>query len=136
LFWSAEFTCVSSFAFELFQLAFSRIEMACVDCYRGHDHPGPASGREIKLHGYDVYVTEPQAEGRTAKELIVVLSDIFGWNTTNLRRLADSYAERTGCKVYIPDFMHGEPAHRFLSGRGLVAKSHRNCRTSVDKEGY
>ncbi|KEZ45382.1 hypothetical protein SAPIO_CDS2214 [Scedosporium apiospermum] len=117
----------AGFAFELFQLAFSRIEMACVDCYRGHDHPGPASGREIKLHGYDVYVTEPQAEGRTAKELIVVLSDIFGWNTTNLRRLADSYAERTGCKVYIPDFMHGTAAppsikkviDRILNERGL-----------------
>jgi hypothetical protein len=35
---------------------------------------------------------------------------MFGWDTTNLRRLADTYAERTGYVVYVPDFMHG----RFL----------------------
>lgn len=81
--------------------------MACVNCYTGHDHPGPTNGRDTKLHGHDVYVTESKSQGHPVKGLIVMVSDAFGWNTTNLRRLADSYAERTRCRVYVPDFMHG-----------------------------
>ncbi|KAG5812693.1 hypothetical protein H9Q74_006804 [Fusarium xylarioides] len=79
--------------------------MPCTDCYTGHDHPGPVYGREAKLHGHDVYVTEPQTKQVSTKGLIVVMSDAFGWNTTNLRGVADRYAERTGCRVYVPDFM-------------------------------
>jgi hypothetical protein len=60
------------------------------------------------LHGLDVYITEPQTKPVSQTGLIVVLSDAFGWNTINLRGVADRYAERTGCKVYLPDFMHGE----------------------------
>ncbi|SPN96507.1 related to dienelactone hydrolase family protein [Cephalotrichum gorgonifer] len=103
--------------------------MPCADCYRGNDHPGPVVGNEIKLHGYDVYITQPQSKTRSPNALIVVLSDAFGWNTNNLRRLADSYAERTSCTVYVPDFMHGTAApsstkalvNRILSERGLLA---------------
>lgn len=82
--------------------------MPCVDCYRGHDHSGPVSGIETKLHDHDVYVAEPDTQADARRGLIVVLSDAFGWDTTNLRRLCDSYARRTGCKVYLPDFMYGE----------------------------
>lgn len=82
--------------------------MSCADCYTGHDHPGPVYGRETKLHGHDVYVIEPQTKVLSTKGLIVVISDAFGWNTTNLRGVADRYAERTGYRVYVPDFMHGE----------------------------
>ncbi|CAH0024564.1 unnamed protein product [Clonostachys rhizophaga] len=84
--------------------------MPCADCYRGHDHLGPVHGHEAMLHGLDVYITEPQTGPVSQTGLIVVLSDAFGWNTINLRGVADRYAERTGCKVYLPDFMHGTSA--------------------------
>ncbi|KAH6956122.1 Alpha/Beta hydrolase protein [Fusarium avenaceum] len=84
--------------------------MPCADCYRGHDHLGPVYGREAKLHGHDVYIAEPQTKPVSQTGLIVVLSDAFGWDTINLRGVADRYAERTGCKVYLPDFMHGTSA--------------------------
>ncbi|CAG9986889.1 unnamed protein product [Clonostachys byssicola] len=84
--------------------------MPCADCYRGHDHLGPIHGREATLHGHDVYITEPQTKPVSQTGLIVVLSDAFGWDTINLRGVADRYAERTGCKVYLPDFMHGTSA--------------------------
>ncbi|RKL36643.1 hypothetical protein BFJ72_g8192 [Fusarium proliferatum] len=84
--------------------------MPCAGCYTGHDHPGPVCGRETKLHGHDVYVTEPQTKLLSTKGLIVVMSDAFGWSTTNLRGVADRYAERTGYRVYVPDFMHGTSA--------------------------
>lgn len=93
--------------------------MPCVDCYRGHDHDGPVDGVEINFHGHDVYVAEPNPQtGAAARRgLIVVLSDAFGWNTTNLRGLCDSYARRTGCKVYLPDFMYGGFTN-LTNGRG------------------
>ena len=81
--------------------------MPCASCYTGHDHPGPVHGREAKLHGHDVYIAEPPTKGVSQTGLIVILSDVFGWDTTNLRGVADRYAERTGCRVYLPDFMHG-----------------------------
>lgn len=84
--------------------------MSCPDCFRGHDHPGPVNGFETELHAHKVYVTEPpERERGGVKGLIVILTDAFGWNTVNIRRVADSYARRTGCRVYIPDFMYGKP---------------------------
>lgn len=84
------------------------VTMSCPDCFRGHEHPGPTTGTETTLYGHNVYVTEPleRADGE-ASGLIVIFSDAFGWSTNNLQRLADSYARRTGCRVYIPDFMYG-----------------------------
>ncbi|KAI8722747.1 DLH domain-containing protein [Fusarium sp. LHS14.1] len=90
--------------------------MPCANCYTGHDHPGPVYGREAKLHGHDVYIAEPQTKGVSQTGLIVILSDVFGWDTTNLRGVADRYAERTGCRVYLPDFMHGTSAPGWTKG--------------------
>ncbi|KAM0236614.1 hypothetical protein ACHAP5_009300 [Fusarium lateritium] len=84
--------------------------MPCADCYTGHDHSGPVYGRETTLHSHDVYVAEPQTKEVFTKGLIVVMSDAFGWNTTNLRGVADRYAERTGYRVYLHDFMYGTSA--------------------------
>ncbi|KAH7376897.1 Alpha/Beta hydrolase protein [Plectosphaerella cucumerina] len=84
--------------------------MPCADCFKGHDHPGPYEGEIETLHGLDVYVAKPRLTQSERKSVIVVLSDMFGWDTTNLRRLSDICAERTGCVVYVPDFMHGTSA--------------------------
>ena len=82
--------------------------MPCVDCYTGHEHAGPVGGIETSFHGHDVYVADPDAQTGARRGLVVVLSDAFGCNTTNLRRLCGSYATRTGCKAYLPDFMYGK----------------------------
>lgn len=83
--------------------------MQCADCFKGHDHPGPCEGEIEVLHGLDVYVSRRRLTQPERKSIIVVLSDMFGWDTTNVRRLSDMYAERTGCVLYVPDFMHGKP---------------------------
>lgn len=89
--------------------------MSCPDCFRGHDHPGPTTGVETVLYGLDVYVTEPTDDSEHAnKGVVIMFSDAFGWATTNLRQLADSYARRTGCKVYIPDFMYGRSSPKSM----------------------
>ncbi|KAH7112068.1 Alpha/Beta hydrolase protein [Dendryphion nanum] len=85
--------------------------MSCPDCFRGHDHHGPTTGFETTLHGLQTYITDPpKSSDKSSKHVIVIFSDAFGWATVNLRRLADSYARRTGCRVYLPDFMYGTAA--------------------------
>ncbi|KAL6703101.1 hypothetical protein ACN47E_010238 [Coniothyrium glycines] len=82
--------------------------MSCPDCFRGQDHVGPTTGSEAVMHGLNVYITDPpESSDKKSENVIVVFSDAFGWGTTNLRRLADSYASRTGCRVFLPDFMYG-----------------------------
>ena len=80
--------------------------MACADCFKGHVHDGTIKGREIKLHGLDVYVSEPPAD-RAVKGIIVMIPDAFGWDFINNRLVADNYAAKGSFKVYLPDFMNG-----------------------------
>ena len=81
--------------------------MSCPDCFNGHVHTGESRGIEVRLHGIDTYVVEPDNATET-RRIIVVVSDAFGWKTNNLRLLADTYAKRTGCRIYLPDFMNGK----------------------------
>ncbi|KAH7074020.1 Alpha/Beta hydrolase protein [Paraphoma chrysanthemicola] len=82
--------------------------MSCPDCFRGQDHFGPTTGSETVMYGLDVYITKPpESSDMHSQNVIVLFSDAFGWGTTNLRQLADSYARRTGCHVLLPDFMYG-----------------------------
>jgi dienelactone hydrolase len=65
---------------------------------------GIPKGTETIIHGLPTYVARPQ--GR-AKGLVVIVPDAFGWDFSNGRVLADSYAEKGGFLVYLPDFMNG-----------------------------
>jgi hypothetical protein len=84
--------------------------MSCRECYTGHERPGTPRGAEIEAHGLKVYVTDPLSKDHLSNAQIVVISDAFGWSTTNIRLLADAYADSTGCKVFVPDFMKGRSA--------------------------
>ncbi|KAH0593545.1 hypothetical protein MHUMG1_08683 [Metarhizium humberi] len=83
--------------------------MSCPDCFRGQIHEGETKGKVIKHYGFDTYVSEPP-NGTTPKGIIVVIPDAFGWAFPNNRILADTYAEKGGFKVYLPDFMNGHAA--------------------------
>ncbi|KID69015.1 Hydrolase tropI [Metarhizium brunneum] len=83
--------------------------MSCPDCFRGQIHEGETKGKVIKHYGFDTYVSEPPS-GTTPKGIIVVIPDAFGWAFPNNRILADTYAEKGGFKVYLPDFMNGHAA--------------------------
>ncbi len=81
--------------------------MSCPDCFSGHVHDGHPAGKEIEIHGLKAYVTEPP-EGTPVKGLIVIVPDAFGWAMPNVRLVADVYAKRCGCRVYVPEFMDGK----------------------------
>ena len=80
--------------------------MSCPDCLSGKVHDGHAKGKEIKLHGLDLYVTG--ASGKNSKGIVIVISDAFGWKLSNTRVWADQIAEKGEWRVLVPDFLNGK----------------------------
>jgi dienelactone hydrolase len=76
----------------------------CPDCLTGSVKEGTPSGTVTILHGLNTYIARPEG---TPKGLVVIIPDMFGWEITNSRFLADSYAKKGGFLVYLPDFMAG-----------------------------
>ncbi|XP_073104551.1 endo-1,3;1,4-beta-D-glucanase isoform X2 [Elaeis guineensis] len=74
------------------------------------EHPptlNPASGQGCvvdDLGGLKAYTVGPPA----CKTAILLLSDVFGYEAPNLRKLADKVAA-AGFFVVVPDFFHGDP---------------------------
>ncbi|EXB95850.1 hypothetical protein L484_010049 [Morus notabilis] len=67
-------------------------------------NPSSGAGNVNKLGGINSYVT-----GASNSRLAVLLiSDVYGYEAPNLRKLADKIAE-AGFFVAIPDFLHGDP---------------------------
>ncbi|KAK4135878.1 alpha/beta-hydrolase [Trichocladium antarcticum] len=79
----------------------------CRDCFagtlRGDVTP---TGKENTIHGISTYVATPDP-GVEPLGTVVIISDAFGWTLHNTRALADAYARRIPCTVYVPDFMNG-----------------------------
>ncbi|EXB95848.1 hypothetical protein L484_010047 [Morus notabilis] len=71
-------------------------------------NPSSGAGHVQKLGGLDSYVT-----GTPSSKLAVLLvSDVYGYEAPNLRKLADKIAA-AGFFVAVPDFFHGDP---FVAG--------------------
>ncbi|KAL6703000.1 hypothetical protein ACN47E_010276 [Coniothyrium glycines] len=77
--------------------------MSCENCKTGFKWDGQTTGRESKLNDLDTYVT-----GDSKDTAILVLTDIFGWTISNVRILADQYAQETNSTAYVPDLFDGE----------------------------
>ena len=79
----------------------------CRDCFTGTvQHDAVPSGSEQNLHGLPTYVTAPEP-GIKPLGTVIIIPDAFGLRFPNTRSLADAYARRVPCTVYIPDFMNG-----------------------------
>ncbi|KAG4443882.1 hypothetical protein IFR05_000648 [Cadophora sp. M221] len=74
-----------------------------------HSESGTPTVKVEKMYGLDVYVARPFLGGENgkAKGVIVMIPDIFGWETNNARLLANGYANEGGCWVILADFMCG-----------------------------
>ncbi|KAI9830154.1 MAG: hypothetical protein M1819_005831 [Sarea resinae] len=81
--------------------------MSCRDCFSGTLHSGTPKGSTTRLHGLNTYVAEPPSADSPLKGIVVVIPDLFGWETPNSRCLADEYARKGNFRVYLPDFMDG-----------------------------
>ncbi|KAG0567153.1 hypothetical protein M758_7G164900 [Ceratodon purpureus] len=80
--------------------------------------PAPAAtaeqiGKEETIAGVPVYITGP----RSASAAVILISDVFGYQTPLLLKLADKVAA-AGYLTLVPDLFHGDP---FAGNRaGLV----------------
>ncbi|KAI4345552.1 hypothetical protein L6164_012663 [Bauhinia variegata] len=66
--------------------------------------PSAGAGRVEKFGGLNTYVTGSS----DSKHAILLVSDIFGFEAPNLRKLADKVAA-TGYYVVVPDFLYNDP---------------------------
>nr|ABK21331.1 unknown [Picea sitchensis] len=87
-------------------------------------HPGVGIGRVETFEHLSVYVTASP----DAKAAVILISDIFGFEAPNLRKLADKVAA-AGYFVVVPDFFYGDPfvpgsAENPLAGFQDWIKSH------------
>ncbi|XP_022722801.1 endo-1,3;1,4-beta-D-glucanase-like [Durio zibethinus] len=86
-------------------------------------NPGSGVGHVEELAGFKTYVT-----GSLHSKLAVLLvSDVFGYEAPNLRKLADKVAA-SGFYVVVPDFLYGEPYNPERSNIAVWFKDH-----TVDK---
>ncbi|CAL9222034.1 unnamed protein product [Arabidopsis halleri] len=86
-----------------------------------HLDPNSGSGHVEKLGNLDTYVS-----GSTHSKLgVLLVSHVFGYETPNLRKLADKVAE-AGFYAVVPDFFHGDPYNPENKDRPLLiwAKDH------------
>ncbi|KAG0649896.1 Tropolone synthesis I [Hyphodiscus hymeniophilus] len=92
----------------------------CPDCLTGSVKEGTPVGTVSTLHGLDTYIARPE---KTPKGVVVIIPDLFGWEISNSRLLADSYAKKGGFLVYLPDFMKGNspPSYTMHALDGLLA---------------
>jgi dienelactone hydrolase len=66
---------------------------------------GNGTGVERRLGGFDAYVAVPRSGGPPASGVLVI-SDIYGWKTGNVRTWADALAAR-GFVAVVPDYFRG-----------------------------
>lgn len=77
---------------------------SCKNCLTGFMKTEKPTGTVSTIHGLNTYVATPP---NAPKAIIVIIPDIFGWETNNSRLLADSLAQDGDYLVYLPDFMDG-----------------------------
>ncbi|CAK5270616.1 unnamed protein product [Mycena citricolor] len=82
--------------------------MSCPDCFKGSILEGEPTGT-VQEHLHGAYFA-PAGDTRGAnKRAIVLLTDIFGLPLKNCKILADEFAKRLGCDVWVPDIFAGKP---------------------------
>ncbi|PQQ16822.1 endo-1 3 [Prunus yedoensis var. nudiflora] len=63
------------------------------------------AGSVTEIGGLKAYVTGPS----DSRQAILLISDVYGFEAPNLRKLADKIASAAGFHVVVPDFFYGDP---------------------------
>ncbi|CDZ96174.1 Predicted hydrolase related to dienelactone hydrolase [Phaffia rhodozyma] len=74
-------------------------------CVSGHIHSGTPGGQATTVYGLPTYIANPK--GGSKEKTVMIIPDIFGWETTNIRLVADEWAAK-GYRTLIPDIFAGD----------------------------
>ena len=98
--------------------------MTCPQCTQGYILPGEPRGTFV-----DGAYFSPAPEGGSSTKAIVFLTDIFGLGLRNCKILADAYAKKVECDVWVPDLFAGASRCRacLLASSDLLSTT-RCCR--------
>ncbi|KAF6253329.1 dienelactone hydrolase family-domain-containing protein [Scenedesmus sp. NREL 46B-D3] len=91
---------------------------------------GKGTGKEVKLAGLDAYVATPAGPYKAA---VLMIPDIYGWQTDGTRVWADNMAKQ-GFLVVVPDYFKGNPRKKTDSGDTFAAWLALFPRETVMKE--
>lgn len=98
--------------------------MSCPDCFKGSERiDSTPTGKVTTLYGLPTYIAEP-SEGRSAKGIVVIIPDAFGWEFVNNRLMVDEYARTGDFTVFLPDFMNG--TYCLPNFKSLILSKHNN----------
>ncbi|PPQ72819.1 hypothetical protein CVT24_012895 [Panaeolus cyanescens] len=81
--------------------------MVCPQCKDGQLLAGEPVG-QILADYQGAYFT-PGPENCSQKRAVLLLTDAFGMGLKNCKLIADDFAKRVGCDVWIPDYFDGRP---------------------------
>ena len=98
--------------------------MSCPDCFKGSERiDSTPTGKVTTLYGLPTYIAEP-SKGRSAKGIVVIIPDAFGWEFVNNRLMVDEYARTGDFTVFLPDFMNG--TYYLPNFKSLILSKHNN----------
>ncbi|KAK5136317.1 hypothetical protein LTR08_003690 [Meristemomyces frigidus] len=105
-------------------------------CRKGFKWNATPTGREGTLAQNQAYIT-----GTNKNAAVLVIHDIYGWTFSNIRLLADRFAEECNATVYVPDFFGGQvlpeddidetlknPARKLIDIPGFFAANSKQIR--------
>eukprot|EP01112_Ceratiomyxa_fruticulosa_P023921 TRINITY_DN939_c0_g3_i1.p1 TRINITY_DN939_c0_g3~~TRINITY_DN939_c0_g3_i1.p1 ORF type:complete len:280 (-),score=62.23 TRINITY_DN939_c0_g3_i1:38-877(-) len=97
-------------------------------CVSGNVHSGEPKGTETTPpHNIPVYIANPSQSEPVQNAAILIITDVFGWKTPNVRLTADCFAEQTGITTYVPDFFLNDSVSTdtmpSFEGEGFIEKA-------------
>ena len=83
------------------------------NCVKGFADVGEPRGTDERVGGCAAYVARPRTTTTTTtttpvRKALVICTDIFGHTPTNVRLIADRFAEDAGVLVVVPDLCDGD----------------------------
>ena len=67
-------------------------------CLRGFRWNAPPAGKEGKIGDSNTYIA-----GDNNDTAVIIITDLYGWKFSNIRLLADHYAEEADVTAFVPD---------------------------------
>ncbi|KAF9473998.1 alpha/beta-hydrolase [Pholiota conissans] len=101
--------------------------MSCPKCQEGFELPGEPLGTIEKDFNNAYYSPAPSRE-TPSKEAILFFTDGFGLPLKNCKIMADNFAKRLNCDVWIPDYFDGKP---LVPASNLRAPDHAGAKMSI-----